>query len=265
MVAGVTDSLHTPRGMDDEATPASPDFGHQRATHGLGRLRTILSRPDAVIFVGSGVSVWSGLPTWRGLISALATYLRSIGELADLVDRELAAGDLLQAASYGFGQLTTGQRCEFLRRTCRVGEARPSPLHLRIATLGPRCFITTNYDTLLESALRDSKPDSYFKIVSTTNLVESADILHTTAQDFVFKPHGDIGTCDSIVLTREDYRILHGPKRYVLETLRILLASRPVVFIGFGLRDPDFLLVKDTLALVYHGAAQDSYALRVLL
>lgn len=247
--------------MADTATVREVPGNVDPTPASVSRLTQVLSRPDTVLFVGSGVSAWAGLPTWRGLLAELSAFLTRIGEDPALVDRELRNGDLLQAASYGFDRLTVNQRCEFLRATCRVGSAGPSELHRTLATLGPTCFITTNYDQLLEDAIRQCRHDALFRVVSTTNLIEAAEIARTRAAHFIFKPHGDIGTCDSIVLTREDYRTLSGPKGFILETLKILLVSRPTVFVGYSLRDPDFLLIKDMLATVYHGAAQDSYAI----
>jgi len=225
------------------------------------RLREIVAQPDTVLFVGSGVSAWSGLPTWPQLIAELAEYLCSLNLSPKLVERELKRGDLLQAASYGVDQLSPSERAEFLRDACRLDSARPSSLHERIATLGPRCFITTNYDKLLEKALFTKYGDVHFRLVNNTNPLEAAGIIQTHSKDFVFKAHGDIDAVESTVLTREDYRLLQEHRRHSFDAFKTLLASRPVVFVGFGLRDPDFLLVKDTLATIYQGAAQDHYAL----
>ena len=46
-----------------------------------------------------------------------------------------------------------------------------------------------------------------------------------------------------------------------LETLMMLLATRPVVYLGFGLRDPDFMYVKDLLANTYKGGTRDHYSI----
>ncbi len=187
--------------------------------------------------------------------------MRENGIASDLVDRELNDNDLLQAASYGVDRLSKYQFGEFIRRACRVGTARPHRIHEVIVKLGPTCFITTNYDDLLEQALRTWRPDSYFNTVSNWNLAEAANIVHARATNFVFKPHGDVSTIESIVLTREQYRTLYGDKRYILETLKTLLLSRPILFIGFGLRDLDFLYLKDVLASIYQNTTRDHYAL----
>ena len=225
------------------------------------RLRTVLGRDDTIIFVGSGVSVWSGLPTWYGLLTELVSYVENAGKNSYLIRRELANSDLLLAASYGFDQLTPNERCEFLRSIFRASPFQPSLLHREITQLGPSCFITTNYDGLLERALLESRPSEVFDVVTPLQQLEISSIIQSRAKGFIFKPHGDIGSCDSIILTREDYRQLQGGWRNVLEAMRTLLASRPAIFIGFGLRDPDFLLIQDHLMATFGVNPTDHYAL----
>lgn len=130
--------------------------------------------------------------------------------------------------------------------------------------LGPSCFITTNYDDLLEQAYRQHRPTwTGPNIVLNTQLLEQAEIIHAQARRFIFKPHGDARHADSIVLTREQYRMLlpEGPFSATLNTFRTLLQSRPVLFLGFGLRDPDFLHLRDLLANIYRGGMRDHYAI----
>ncbi len=110
----------------------------------VAKLRQVLEQPDTVIFVGSGVSRWAGLPSWYNLIVLLADFLEREGLSADLVRRELELNDLLQAASYGVDQLTPQQFSSFIRGACQVGVARPQEIHRKIVSLPPSCFITTN-------------------------------------------------------------------------------------------------------------------------
>lgn len=227
-------------------------------------LRRMLAKDDAIIFVGSGVSRWSGLPSWEGLISQLACYLEENDIDASLVRQEAANGDLLQAASYGFMKLTPPQVGNFMRRVCRTGEAVPGEIHRAIMALGPSCFMTTNYDDLLEQAYRQSPLlRSGPLVVLNTQLLEQAEIIHAQARHFIFKPHGDACQADSVVLTREQYRKLlpEGPLSATLNTFKTLLQSRPVMFVGFGLRDPDFLYLRDILANIYRGGMRDHYAI----
>lgn len=229
----------------------------------LEQLKRILKQDDTVLFIGSGVSQWSGIPTWYGFIKELVEFLRIRGVNFQLVEKEVERGDYLQAASYGFDKLTKSQIAEFIRESCRIGKAKPSEIHNKIITLGPTCFITTNYDNLLELSFQKWLPETQFRLVINTQLVETAEIVGARASHFLFKLHGDAGSSDSIVLTREQYRSLSpgGDLNHALETSKTLMVSRPIVYIGFGLKDPDFLYVKDLLLNIYKGGTRDHYAI----
>ena len=230
----------------------------------MEQLRQVLTQDDTVLFIGSGISLWSGLPSWPKFIEELAVFIESAGGSADLIRDEARRGDLLQAASYGFDKLTKHQIGEFVRSACRYGVAKPHEIHKKIVLLGPGCFVTTNYDNLIEESLRLWQPDRFFRPpVSNRHLTETAEIVHARAVNFVFKPHGDAADCERIVLTREQYRqLLPGGERHAaLESVKILLASRPVVYLGFGLRDPDFLYIRDLLSNTYKGGTRDHFAI----
>jgi hypothetical protein len=230
----------------------------------MEKLKQILTQGDTVLFVGSGISRWSGLPSWQELIEQLAEFLEASGSNPELVRAEARRGDLLQAASYGFHKLTKPQIGEFVRKACRYGTTRPHEIHHKLVSLGPRCYVTTNYDNLIEESLRLWQPDRFFRApVTNRHLTETADIVHARALDFVFKPHGDAGDAESIILTREQYRQLlpGGEKHAALESVKMLMVSRPVVYLGFGLRDPDFIYIRDLLSNTYRGGTRDHYAI----
>jgi hypothetical protein len=227
----------------------------------LAGLRRTLRRGDTVLFVGAGLSTWSGLPTWWHLITLLGERLQVLGKSPELVLRERDRGNLLQAASYGVMSLTGPQFGQFIRDAVQWGTARPSEAHRLVASLGPTCFIATNYDQLLEDALREVHEGRPFRVITNNHVTEIADIVQARAERFVFKPHGDVNDVDSIVLAREQYRSLHGERKRALDALSVLLVSRPVVFLGFGLQDPDFLYVKDLLSLTYRGGTVEHYAI----
>lgn len=81
----------------------------------MEKLKQVLAQEDTVLFIGSGISLWSGLPTWGGLIDELARFVEKSGVNADLIRAEAHRGDLLQAASYGFDKLTKQQIGDFMR------------------------------------------------------------------------------------------------------------------------------------------------------
>lgn len=230
----------------------------------MQNIRNILSQEDTVLFIGSGISLWSGLPSWWQMIEELSAFVEKTGMDSALINAEAKRGDLLQAASYGFDKLSNHQIGEFIRASCRYGTAKPHIIHEKIVNLGPSCFVTTNYDNLIEESIRQWLPDKFFRPpVTNRHLTETAEIVHARSNNFIFKPHGDAGDSDSIILTREQYRKLlpGGERQAALETVKMLLASRPVVYLGFGLRDPDFLYLRDLLANTYKGGTRDHYAI----
>lgn len=229
----------------------------------IENLKRILKQEDTVLFIGSGISLWSGLPSWTGLINELIEFLRENGLNSTLIEQELKRGDLLQAASYGFDKLSKPKFAEFVRKSCRVDSAKPHDIHNKIISLGPNCYITTNYDTLIESSLLKWNQETHFRKVINKQLTETAEIVGARAKNFIFKLHGDVEDSDSIILTREQYRTLNygGELHHALETTKTLMVSRPIVYIGFGLRDTDFLYLKDLLINTYKGGARDHYAI----
>ena len=215
-----------------------------------------------MLFIGSGISTWSGLPSWAGAVEELAQFLEAAGVNSDHVRVEAEKGDLIQAASYGLDRLTKPQMGEFIRSLCRIGTARPKEIHRKIVNLGPRYYVTTNYDDLIEQSLRKWHEGRPFRTVTNRHLTETAAIVQTQANDCVFKPHGDAGDTESIIMSRDQYRALlpQGDLHAALEALRTLLVSRPVVYLGFGLRDPDFMYLRDTIRNTFQGGTRDHYA-----
>ncbi|MCS4242547.1 hypothetical protein M2418_002073 [Rhizobium sp. BIGb0125] len=230
----------------------------------IAAIRQFLKHPDCIIFVGSGISTWSNIPGWSGLLEELATFLDDEGQSSELVRREIRNGDLLQAASFGVSKLTPTSFGTFIRNAVRVGATTPHVIHKAIVELGPTGFITTNYDTLIEQALGTWRTDAFFPApVTNKHLVELVDTVRARSSHFIFKPHGDINDISSVILTREQYRTLMpgGERQSALETLKMLLMTRPVLYVGFGLRDPDFIYLRDLLLNIYQGAVRDHWAI----
>lgn len=170
----------------------------------------------------------------------------------------------MQAASYGISKLTSPSFGAFIRNAVKVGKVAPHAIHRAIVNLGPTSFITTNYDGLIEDALKQWRTDAFFPApVTNKHLVELAEIISARSSHFVFKPHGDVSDISSIILTREQYRLIMpgGERQSALETLKTLLTTRPVIYLGFGLRDPDFLYLRDLLINMYQGAVRDHWAI----
>jgi NAD-dependent SIR2 family protein deacetylase len=93
-------------------------------------------------------------------------------------------------------------------------------------------IVTTNWDDLFEREC-DATP-----IVTS----EDFDAFSDVSGRRVFKIHGSINNVGSIVATEEDYRKCYEDLRTgsIGDNLKVLLASKVVVFIGCSLQDEDF-------------------------
>jgi len=95
-----------------------------------------------------------------------------------------------------------------------------------------------------------------------------------TSQDFVFwdmpgrkvfKIHGSVDSYGSIVATMDDYNQCHEQltKGLVGSNLKMLLATKVVVFVGYSLRDHDFSRIYNLLKEETNGLVPHAYAVSV--
>jgi len=109
----------------------------------------------------------------------------------------------------------------------------------QIALLGKIPFvITTNYDALLEKALTT-------RMIKYNLIVEDKDIPQYSAEETqIVKLHGTRGGRDSYIITEADYlevsQRLQLPQSLIGSTLRHLLSTHTILFIGYSLEDQDF-------------------------
>lgn len=124
---------------------------------------------------------------------------------------------------------------EYLSQFLNVDEVQPGRSHISFAELYFQKIITTNFDFLLEEALRQQNIN--FRIVMDESQLPMSSV---NSEKLILKIHGDIHHPQRIVATEEDYDkfILHYP---VLSTyISNLLISKTALFIGYSLDDPDF-------------------------
>ncbi|RZN11241.1 hypothetical protein CWO90_46550 [Bradyrhizobium sp. Leo121] len=107
--------------------------------------------------------------------------------------------------------------------------------HRELATFFPLdTVVTTNWD------------DYFEQHCAATPFIEDRDLgLWAAAERKVIKIHGSISNFGSIVATRSDYKACETRLQIGLlgAHLKSLLATRNVVFIGYSLRDDDFLQI----------------------
>jgi SIR2-like domain len=180
---------------------------------------------NVALFVGSGASVGSGLPTWSELIGTLAQ---------ELPDRPATADHTTLASYY---ELAFGRHrlISTLSAALRIGA--PNALHRSIAALRPRSLFTTNFDDLLEQALRDERYPYSVVIADDEIPFISSSICP------VVKLHGSIDRPSSIVFTNRDYELYEHRHPGIARLLAAELQTKTVLLVGYSASDPDFRMI----------------------
>lgn len=137
---------------------------------------------------------------------------------------------------------------------------QPSPALKALARLNFPLIVTTNYDHLLEKALKAADKDPVVSVYKkneesfeTTDDYYPLDLEPQVNRPFVFKIHGDIARPESIVITDEDYIqfVLRMSDKEVFhpvpETIRFYFKKWPTLFIGYSLTDYNLRLLFKTL------------------
>lgn len=191
-----------------------------------------LQAEECILFVGSGISIWSGLPTWAGLIGRMVDFLEAHGaseeDCAEII-RMKDRGDLLSAASMGKLLMSSAEFTDFVDEVFISSNPQPHEIHELIVSLPPDSYITTNYDKLLDNAYQKVHGGLVLRAVNNNQPPEQARIQKHGSSRFVFTPHGRAESVDTMVVTNEDYRELTNHSQATIEATRNLLVSRPVL------------------------------------
>lgn len=171
------------------------------------------------------------MPDWP----ELARILVERGGLAPQSDETAVASEYERM----FGRVGL---IEAVRNALHHDDAEPGQVHETFAALPFDTVYTTNFDLLLESA--------YGKIRRPyRSLVGELQLPFAGASPTVniVKMHGDLRHEELIVLTREDYDAYLSKYPVVATHLAGLLITRTALFIGYSLRDPDFLNIRSAI------------------
>lgn len=187
-----------------------------------------LAREGKLIpFLGSGLSLPCGLPTWSGLLQELKADRRFETNTTE----ELALASEIEAQY--------ADRARFRQAIAdRMRQARHASLaHVLLAGIGAEGAVTTNYDCLFERALKD---------VDDGALSVLRHSVRDDAGRWLLKLHGCTAAPEDIIITKADYDGYEG-RGALRGILQAMLVTKHVLFAGFGLRDPNFVSAADTV------------------
>ena len=126
--------------------------------------------------------------------------------------------------------------------------------HEILARLPIRNYWTTNFDTLIEDALKNTRER---RDVMTTN--DSFISAEERRDNVVYKLHGDINTPQDIVILQDDYKAYPKSHCNFKTALENELATNSMLFLGYSFNDPDINNIIDILNL--NGASPQTHLL----
>ncbi len=181
------------------------------------------AREELVLFLGAGVSMAAGLPSWNGLLRELAEAATQDHQALSTLAAPDAAQILHDELGDRFHSLL-GER--FRLSTCAAS-------HMLLAGLRADAVVTTNYDNGYELAAECLHPSDHALRVLPRQHAQAGS-------PWLLKMHGDVEVPDSIVLTKShylDYADAHSPLTGMVQAL---LMTRHMLFVGFSLIDDNF-------------------------
>jgi hypothetical protein len=198
-------------------------------------LAAAIRRRCAILFVGAGVSMAVGLPSWQSLIDHL---LDDLGLDPEVIEG-MHGGYQMLAEYYRLTRGGIGPLRSWLDRNWRVDPDRiaASRLHRIIVELDFPVIYTTNYDRNLETAFEVlEKP--YAKISNAKEIAgATAGVTH------IIKFHGDFDDDASLVLTETDFLNRLAFDSPLDIRFRADALGSTLLFIGYSMSDPNIRLL----------------------
>lgn len=203
---------------------------------------------NAAMFVGAGFSMSAGYVDWKKLLSKIAE------ELELDVEKET---DLISLAQYSYNE--NGQNRGLINNTLFEEFTKEKDLdenHKILAKLPISTFWTTNYDSLIEDALRDEKKTVDVK---HNNSQLSLTVPHRDA--VVYKMHGDKSNPNEAILIKDDYEQYYRKHAQFITALSGDLISKTFLFIGFSFTDPNLDYILSRIRIDYAENNRQHYSI----
>jgi hypothetical protein len=192
-----------------------------------------LAQDTAAVFVGAGVSMAAGYPSWK-------TLLHDIG-----IELGVDSNDVSDLAALAQWHIKRSSGATKIRQVIRdeIGIEHPVPSSLEvIARLPVRHIWTTNYDRLVERAFSAiGRPLDSISAAADLILKPRAGAVR------LYKMHGSVDRLDDVVISTDDYELFRSKRGAFLPLLQAHLSSLSVLFVGLSFTDPN---VRHVLSLI---------------
>lgn len=239
-------------------------------------LKRLISENKVIPFVGAGVSKdvkykngEKAFVNWKELLEILNTkvpeeptknYIKhcidtkkiDYLQIADMIENELSEHDFNKELK------------EIFNIDLSLIDEKTLELAKTIWELNSKLIITTNYDKILNYSCSDINKN-YWDIEA---LFEQAKLLRDGVENpTIWHIHGHIDNVDNIILTSKKYNELYTTNsenskyKSALETLRHIISSKSLLFIGFSLDDEFVVKQLNRTIDIFGGNSHEHYVL----
>ncbi len=186
-----------------------------------------LNTDELAVFAGAGLSVEAGYCDWKTLLQHPAKELK--------LDINKEEHDLISLAQFYCNRNKRNAINELLSNAFPANK-KPTENHKILSELPITTYWTTNYDSLIEDALKENN-----KNVSVRKIDKDLQLSYKNYDAVVYKMHGDIQTLSEVVITRDDYEEYGVNSRKLFrDVLEGALLTKTFLFLGFSFSDPNF-------------------------
>jgi SIR2-like domain len=196
----------------------------------LAKLRELRMDGKLIPFIGAGLSMSLGLPSWSQLVDIIATQLGYDREVFKLHGNDRQLAEYYVAIKGSIGPLRSEMDRLFNPKDERIMASRS---HNALIEMKLPLIYTTNYDRIIERAFELRKVACH--TISNIDDIGSAplDVTH------LVKFHGTFSDDASLVLTESNYFDRLEFESAMDIKLRADILGRSLLFIGYSLNDPN--------------------------
>ncbi|SHE76115.1 NB-ARC domain-containing protein [Microbulbifer donghaiensis] len=212
-------------------------------------LQDAIENERLVLFIGAGLSIGSGLPSWGKIVEEI------LGENEQYIDNSHAYITALNAKIMSPLEVLDklSEHKKIIYKSFEKILNRPtssSEIHASLGRLTKR-FVTTNFDTLIES---NTDLTNVITHESNYNLSKIDD-----DDEYVVKIHGDISRVDKCIIFSEQYDSLYQHEQLATFQLKKLLSKYNFLFVGFSFNDPYVKELFDYVSSMLEGYGPKHY------
>lgn len=206
-----------------------------------------LAEDTAAIFIGAGVSMAAGYPSWKAL-------LQEIGE-----ELGVDSGDVSDLAALAQWHIRQSAGATKIRQVIRdeIGAELPIPATVEVvARLPVKHIWTTNYDRLVERAF-----SAIGRPIEAVSAASDIVLKPRPGAVRLYKMHGSVDRLDDVVISTDDYELFRSRRGAFLPLLHAHLSSLSFLFIGLSFTDPNVRHVLSSIRENFSEAPPEHFAI----